>query len=91
MITKKNILNHEFIGQNVKIKSQKGIIIDETKNTFIILTKKNEKIIPKEKNMFEFEINNEKIKINGNKITQRPFDRLKKKYKVKNKWQKISE
>ena len=91
MITKKNILNHEFIGQNVKIKSQKGLIIDETKNTFIILTKKNEKIISKEKNMFEFEINNEKIKINGNKIMQRPFDRLKKKYKVKNKWQKISE
>ena len=91
MITKKNILNHEFIGQNVKIKSQKSMIIDETQNTFIILKKKIEKIIPKKENMFVFDINNEKLKINGNKIMQRPYNRLKKKYKVKNKWQKISE
>lgn len=91
MITKKNILHHEFIGQNVKLKSHKGIIVDETKNTFIILEKNNEKIILKKDNMFEFNIKNEKIKINGSVITQRPFDRLKKKYKVKNKWQKILE
>ena len=85
MINKKNLLNHEFIGSKVKVINKKisGVIIDETKNTFQIRTDKGDKIIPKKNN--EFKIHD--IKINGKKIIQRPYDRLKKKYKVKDKWE----
>ena len=85
MINKKNLLNHEFIGLKIKVINKKinGIIIDETKNTFQIRTNKGDKIIPKKNNEFKIHDN----KINGNKIIQRPQNRLKKKYKVKNKWE----
>ena len=42
MITKTNILNHELIGLSVEVENTRlnGVIIDETKNTFIIRKKK---------------------------------------------------
>ena len=76
----------EFIGLQVKIKKctdptwtgKKGLIIDETKNTFLIEIKNETKRIGKKTAEFEFEINNEKITINGSKIIYRPEDRIKK-------------
>lgn len=71
----------EYIGKKIKItksenKQQENIegkIIDETKNTFTIQTnKKTIKIIKQGKT---FEINGEKI--NGDKITKRPEERIK--------------
>jgi ribonuclease P protein subunit POP4 len=80
-INKENILNHEIIGLNVKIvessdpkrKGEKGIIIDETKNTIIL---ENNKIIPKKECDFEFDLG-EKIIIKGKKIMKKPEDRIK--------------
>lgn len=71
----------EFIGKSVKItkaanKHQQNIegkIIEETKNTFTIKTQTKELKILKKGN--EFQINNEKI--NGDKITKRPEERIK--------------
>ena len=90
MITSKNLVHHEFIGLNVNIISQndkslsfEGTIIDETKNTIIIEQfDKDEKVIPKKGFTFVFEIpNGEKIEIDGNILSIRPEDRIKKRFK----------
>ena len=90
MITSNNLVHHEFIGldvhvTNVKNKSLnlKGTIIDETKNTIKIEDENNhEKIIPKNGSIFVFELSNgEKVEINGNILSIRPEDRIKKRFK----------
>ncbi|WP_407375455.1 ribonuclease P protein component 1 [Methanobrevibacter sp.] len=90
MITSSNLVHHEFIGLKVHVTSNKnkslnlkGTIIDETKNTIKIQDENNcEKIIPKEGSMFIFEIpNGEKVEINGNILSIRPEDRIKKRFK----------
>jgi len=90
MITQKNLIHHEFIGLNVNVCGEKnkslnlcGVVIDETKNTIKIETSNNdEKIIPKKGSIFTFELpNGEKVEINGNIISIRPEDRIKKRFK----------
>lgn len=90
MITSKNLVHHEFIGLKVHVTSKKneslnfkGTIIDETKNTIKIEAIDNsEKMIPKNGSVFVFEIpNGEKIEIDGNILSIRPEDRLKKRFK----------
>ena len=90
MITSKNLVHHEFIGLNVHVRSKKnasldlkGTIIDETKNTIKIEGMDNsEKIIPKKGTIFVFEIpDGEKIEIDGDILSIRPEDRIKKRYK----------
>ncbi len=90
MITSRNLVHHEFIGLNVEITNAKdkslkllGTVIDETKNTIKIEdANKNEKLIPKKGSIFLFEIpNGEKIEINGEILSIRPEDRIKKRFK----------
>ena len=90
MITSKNLVHHEFIGLNVHVTSKnnkslnlKGTIIDETKNTIKIEDIDNaEKVIPKNGSIFVFEIpNGEKIEVDGNILSIRPEDRIKKRFK----------
>ena len=90
MITSKNLVHHEFIGLNVHATSKKneslnlkGTIIDETKNTIKLEDMNNcEKIIPKLGSTFLFELpNGEKIEINGDILSIRPEDRIKKRFK----------
>ena len=90
MITSKNLVHHEFIGLKVHVTSEKnkslnlmGTIIDETKNTIKIEDMNNcEKIIPKGGSTFLFELpNGEKIEINGDILSIRPEDRIKKRFK----------
>jgi ribonuclease P protein subunit POP4 len=90
MITSKNLVHHEFIGLKVHVTSKKnislnlnGTIIDETKNTIKIEDENNcEKIIPKVGSMFLFELpNGEKVEVNGNILSIRPEDRIKKRFK----------
>ena len=90
MITSKNLVHHEFIGlkvhaTNMKNKSLdlKGTIIDETKNTIKIEEEDNaEKLIPKKGSIFVFELpNGEKVEIDGNILSIRPEDRIKKRFK----------
>ena len=90
MITSKNLVHHEFIGLNVHAISKnneshdlKGTIIDETKNTIKIEGIDNtEKIIPKNGTIFIFEIpDGEKIEVDGNILSIRPEDRIKKRFK----------
>ena len=82
----KTLARYEFIGLHVKIKECKdpiwvgksGLIIDETKNTFLIETKDKKKIIAKKTATFEFDYGGKKITLDGSKIAYRPEDRIKK-------------
>ena len=85
-MNEKNLAKDEFIGRNVKIvectdpnwKGQYGLIVDETKNTFLIKTNHGNKKIAKKTAIFEFKIDEQKIIIDGKKIAYRPEDRIKK-------------
>jgi ribonuclease P protein subunit POP4 len=76
----------ELIGLHVKIKEctdpkwkgKSGLILDETKNTFLMKIEDKEKIIPKKTATFEFIYCGKKITLNGSKIAFRPEDRIKK-------------
>ena len=90
MITSKNLVHHEFIGLKVHATSAKnksldlkGTIIDETKNTIKIEEDDNaEKMIPKRGSIFVFELpNGEKVEIDGDILSIRPEDRIKKRFK----------
>jgi len=87
MITKENILIHELIGLKVKVINSlsipyiglSGTVVDETKNTFVISTKKGEKRIPKKGCVFLFSLpDKSKVKVVGEHIAFRPYDRPKK-------------
>ena len=60
-----------------------GTVIDETKNTIKIEEEDNaEKVIPKNGSLFVFELpNGEKVEIDGNILSIRPEDRIKKRFK----------
>jgi|YNPNPStandDraft_1061719.scaffolds.fasta_scaffold260708_2 ribonuclease P protein subunit POP4 len=91
MITPKNILIHELIGLKVRVldacnKSLIGIegkVIDETKNMLIIevnmhLTKR----VQKKGTRFMFELpDGTKVAVDGNKLSGRPYERIKSKIK----------
>ena len=82
----KTLAKEELIGLNVRIKEcrdpnwvdKSGIIIDETKNTFLLEVENERKRIAKNIAKFEFEKNGRKLLLNGSKITYRSEDRTKK-------------
>ncbi len=83
-------LKQEHIGEEVLIENKKtkrvtqGKIIDETKNTYLLMTgdkghnKKIIKVIKEQNNIIFI---NQKLKINGSKLNKRPEDRIKMKEK----------
>lgn len=83
----KDVARHEFIGLNAKIDESRnkslagmqGTIIDETKNTFTMLTEKRERktIIKKDCQIIFSLRNGEKAKINGKILVAKPEDRIK--------------
>lgn len=83
---KSNIIKDELIGKKVTIIkctdsswiNQSGIIIDETKNTFLIEIGNQKKRIAKNIAIFEFEYNHKKTIIEGIRLLYRPEDRIKK-------------
>jgi len=86
-ILMKNVLKHELIGLGAKVtRSQnpfligiEGTIIDETKNTLIILENDEKKIIPKEVVVLRLNLaDGTLIEVEGKEIVGRPEDRLKK-------------
>ena len=82
----KTLAREELIGLLVKIKECKdpvwigksGLVIDETKNTFLIEIKNEKKMITKKAATFEFDYGGKKITLDGSKIAYRPEDRIKK-------------
>ena len=82
----KTLSKDELIGLIVKIKDcsdpkwigKSGIILDETKNTFLIEIDDKPRRIAKNIAIFEFDFEGKKIAIDGSKIAYRPEDRIKK-------------
>jgi len=85
-MNEKKLARDELIGQKVTIKdcsdpewnNTTGVIIDETKNMFLIEVDEKRKKIAKKIAKFQFEVDDEKIIIDGSKILYRPEDRIKK-------------
>ncbi len=82
----KTLAREEFIGLHVTIKEcmdskwigKSGVIIDETKNTFLIRINDKNKKIGKKIAKFEFENDGKRTILNGLKIAYRSEDRIKK-------------
>ena len=90
MITPENLVRHELVGLSVKIiKSTdpgnigiEGRVVDETRNTIVIETKKRRKSFIKEKCTFSFRLpTGERVNVDGRVLIARPEDRIKKKLK----------
>jgi len=85
-MNEKKLAREELIGLKVKIKECKdtswigksGLIVDETKNTFLIEVDNQKKTIAKKIATFEFDYEGKKVILDGSKITYRPEDRIKK-------------
>jgi len=87
MITAQNLGLHELIGLRAKVaqsrslphKGLSGMVVDETKNTFVIRAGNVEKTVPKKGSVFLFTLpSREKVRLEGDKIAYRPYDRPKK-------------
>ena len=84
-ITNENILGHEMIGLEIKVINStdlarigtKGIVVDETQNTFVIDSLGKEKVISKKECDFEFNLDGEKVIVIGKEILRRSEDRTK--------------
>jgi RNase P/RNase MRP subunit p29 len=85
-MNEKILAKDELIGKTVRITSsvdpswtnRKGIIVDETKKTFIIEEENKYRRIAKNIACFEFKNNSKKFIIKGSEIIYRPEDRIKK-------------
>jgi ribonuclease P protein subunit POP4 len=86
MRTTTNVIQHEFIGKEIEVVEAsnqdllgiKGIVVDETRNTFVIQTQSGEKKILKEQIVLKMEVQKEIILIQGKMLVGRAEDRLKK-------------
>ncbi len=80
------ITSDELIGRMVTIIdctdpswiNQSGLIIDETKHTFLIEIEKKQKRISKQTATFAFEYNGKKTIVKGTRLAHRPEERIKK-------------
>jgi ribonuclease P protein subunit POP4 len=80
------ITSDELIGRTVTIiectdpswVNLTGLIIDETKHTFLIETDKKQKRIAKQTAMFAFEYHGKKTIVKGTRLVYRAEDRIKK-------------
>ncbi|XP_065662933.1 ribonuclease P protein subunit p29 [Hydra vulgaris] len=88
------LLRIDFHGAEIKVRNSKcksyiglkGIVVKETKNIFVIITKNDEvKRIPKSMSIFELKLNNFLVKIAGDAICVLPSIRASKKFKSTNK------
>ena len=82
-----SIVQHEFIGLETKVvKSSNpdvvgitGKVVDETRNTFTILTMVTKKVVIKDTSVFDFVLpDGTVVEMDGKVMMGRPEDRLKK-------------
>ncbi|MDD5502078.1 MAG: ribonuclease P protein component 1 [Candidatus Thermoplasmatota archaeon] len=87
MRTAKNLVCHELIGLNVRIKESKdkklngleGRIVDETMKMFVFESGGKEIEIPKDRCVWEFTLpDGTKAEVDGSILVHRPEDRTKK-------------
>lgn len=72
----------EFIGMDVEVISagcpMRGVIVDETKNTFTVESAGTDRMVPKMGNEFRFTYNGQEIIVRGSEILHQPENRIKK-------------
>jgi ribonuclease P protein subunit POP4 len=79
-----DLMRMELIGLDVEVLSAscyegiRGIVLDETMNTFIISSPGTEKMVPKKNNEFAFTYEGNRFVIKGSEVLHRPEDRIKK-------------
>ena len=84
-ITPENAAVHELIGLECTVAKStdkgraglKGKVVDETRNTLVVESEGDEKIVPKNEAEFEFIVGDEKARIKGMAIMFRPEQRTK--------------
>ena len=85
MIKRSNVTRHELIGLKCEANQKTGKVkidgrvIDETRNTFVIMTEKGKRTLIKDKYNFVFKLPGTGVKVNGTALIGRPKDRIKKK------------
>ena len=81
-----NVLRHELIGlkaivarsSNSFLLGTRGRIIDETRNTIKLSTRKGVKVIPKGVALFRFDLSDgSTVEVDGAKLVGRPENRMK--------------
>lgn len=88
MITPYNILRHELVGLEVKVKSGGksvvGVVDDETEKTLSIKTPSGVKKVVKDSGTMEFKLPGDAVvAVEGRLILGRPEDRIKKKHRIR--------
>lgn len=86
MYDNKNIVLHELIGLRAEVAackdgSQRGIrgtVVDETKNTLVILTKAGTRRVGKRISTFKFIADKTVFTVQGEEIAFRPYERIEK-------------
>jgi ribonuclease P protein subunit POP4 len=85
-IKPENILRHELIGlktviaksSNAFLMGTRGRIIDETRNTVTLSTRKGVKVIPKAVAVFRFDLSDgSTVEVEGTEMVGRPENRMK--------------
>jgi ribonuclease P protein subunit POP4 len=87
-LTPENLALHELMGLEAKVAKSlslayqglEGVVVDETKNTLVLCTRKGEeKAVPKKGCTFRFRLPGGKsAMLDGDRIAFRPYDRPKK-------------
>ena len=85
-MAKEIVYTFEFIGSELEVADSRhqgylgmeGKVIDETKKTFVISVDGKEKTIPKKGTRFKLTIDGRKKDLDGNRLTFRPENRIKK-------------
>ena len=85
-----NLARHELIGLSVIVAEStdngqvgiSGMIVDETRNTFLVETERGLKRIPKSNTSLTFALQNgQKVKVSGSILISQPENRISKKIK----------
>jgi ribonuclease P protein subunit POP4 len=80
MMNAAELARHELIGRFVSVGDggHSGLVVDETKNTFLVETPTGVKRIPKPGRRFLFRVGDADVAVDGNDIMFQPEDRTKK-------------
>ncbi len=86
LYSNRNIVLHEFIGLKVRVskssdankRSLSGTVINETKNTLVVRTRRGPRSIPKKGSVFAFAVGEKRFTVDGAEICFTPEERIEK-------------
>ena len=86
MYDNRNVVLHELIGLRAEVtacedrfqKGIRGVVVDETKNTLVILTKDGTRRVSKRISRFKFIADKRVFTVEGREIAFRPYERIEK-------------